>query len=553
MKSKKLIIIMTLLLIVLILFFYNKKYSKESVIISKDSFSTKEDKINIKMKTKKGYKIYYTLDGSIPTKKSIRYRKEITLNRYSSPDQLVLNENKKLMIHSGINIDDNIPRGTILRAVAIAPNGTAGPIETRTYFIGTDISDYYKNIALFSLVTDPKNLLDYNYGILVKGSIYDKWSKTKEAKKIIDYNTKYLIEGNFTQKGKEWEREATIELFDGTNTSAFKDNIGIRIKGSQSRHFSQKSLNIYFREEYGNKSLKYELFPDLKDIEGKTINKYKRFTLRNGGNDTEFLKYKDQLLQDLVKDRKVDTQSGRPAILFINGEYWGIYNLQEKYSDSYYSEHYKLDKDNIIVIKESEVEEGKDEDIKLYDELMEYSKKDLSNEKIYDEFKKKVDIESMLDYYAIEIYIGNADWGEEKGILKNTQLWRVREKENSKYGDGKWRWSIYDIEYSSTLYGQKETNVKYNTIKQAIERQPLFRSAMKNSDFKEAFYNTLRDIGKNNFDSEKVNNMIDNYENSWSQYMLDYKRRFGNNNSREKSIQDLKDFFSKRYNYITNY
>lgn len=545
---------MVLFILCFLLFFRLKKYPKEKVIISKDSCSVKEDFLNISMKTRKGYKIFYTLDGSIPTKNSIRYKNRITLTKYSSPDQLVLNKNKSLMAHEGINSDDNIPKATILRAVSIAPNGTIGPIETKTFFIGTDISDYYGNVAVFSLVTDPKNLLDYNKGILVKGKIYDEWSKTKDGMKVLNDNIKYEIQGNFTQKGKEWEREATLELFDGSNNSIWQENVGIRLKGNKTRFYSQKSFNIYFRKEYGNKVLKYELFKDNKDINGKIINKYEKFSLRNGGNDTEFLKYKDQFLQDLVKSRKVDTQTGRPAILFINGEYWGIYNLQEKYSDTYYSEHYNIDKDNIIVIKESELDEGEEEDIKLYDELMKYANKDLSNEEIYNEFKEIVDIDSMLDYFAIEIYIGNSDWGEENGILKNTQLWRVRKPDGSLYGDGKWRWSLYDLEYSSSLYGQKETNVNYNTIKQAIERHPLFKSVMKNEEFRSCFYNILKEIGNNNFNSEKINTILDNYETTWSSYLLDYYRRFGDNSfKRENSLVATRYFFNKRYDIITNY
>ncbi len=554
MKHSKIIIPVILLLLIITSFHYFKHYDKENVIISKDSFATTKKEISISMKTKKGYKIYYTLDGSIPTKKSIKYKKPIKLNKNSSPDQLVLNKNKQLIVNTGIFNDKSIPKGTVLRAVAIAPNGTIGKVETRTYFIGTDIVKYYNNFPVISLVTDPKNLLDYEKGILVKGKIYDEWSKTKKAKRILNEDKKYEINGNYMQKGKDWEKEAVIEFFDGTNTKKFRENIGIRLKGNNTRFYSQKSFNIYFREEYGNKKIKYELFPDAKDINGKVIKKYKRLTLRNGGNDTEFLKYKDQLLQDLVKDRKVDTQSGRPAIVFINGEYWGIYNLQERYSDSYYEEHYNVDKDNVVLIKENEVEEGKESDIKLYEELMEYSKKDLSDYNNYNDFKEKVDIDSMLDYFAIEIYIGNADWGEEKGILKNTQLWRARIPDNTPYGDGKWRFSLYDLEYSSTLYGQEKTNVNYNTIEQALNRQPLFKSAMNNSEFRQAFYDRLKEIGMTNFNSEKVTKCFDDYENLWKDNLTDYYKRFGDNSfQRENSMIATKYFFNKRFDIITNY
>ena len=113
---------------------------------------------------------------------------------------------------------------------------------------------------------------------------------------------------------------------------------------------------------------------------------------------------------------------------------------------------------------------------------------------------------------------------------------------------------MYDLEYSSTLYGQKETNVNYNTIKQAIERQPLFKSIMQNEEFRNDFYKTLKEIGNNNFNSEKLNIILDNYETTWSSYFLDYYRRFGDNSfQRENSLVATRYFFNKRYDIITNY
>ena len=557
MKKRNLIIVLILLIIIFTFFYFkknNKKYSKEEVIISTESMSTKEDTISITMKTKKGYKIYYTLDGSIPNKKSKRYKKEIKLNKNSTPDNLATKENAKLIFGEGIHTDKNLPRAVVLRAVSIAPNGQKGAVATKTFFIGLDIEEYFKKATIISIVTDPDNLLDYEKGIMVKGKIYDEWLKKKESEEILkNPNKHYLIKGNYTQKGKEWEREAVIECFDGSNKLTWRKDGGIRLKGNLSRNFSQKSFNIYFRKDYGDKSLKYDLFPHNTDINNKEIEEYKSISLRNGGNDKS-LKFKDQLLQDLVKDRKIDTQAGKMAILFLNGEYWGVYVLQEKYSDDYYSSHYNIDKDNIIVIKEDEVDEGKDEDIKLYDELMEYSKKDLSNSKIYNEFTKKVDIQSMIDYYAIEIYIGNVDWGtdNEDKKTKNTQLWRVRETSNKEYEDGKWRWSLYDLEYSSSMYNQDITSYNYNSIEKAKKNHPLFASAMKNNEFKNQFYNTLKEIGKKYYNSETIKKKLDEYYNKWEEYYYNNDKRFSDySTDRIYNIINIKEYFDKRYDYIT--
>ena len=494
-KYKRIMILLFLVFILSVIYWKEKSYPEEKVIISQDSIVTEEKSLTVSMKTKRGYKIYYTLDGSTPTKKSKRYRKAITINRYSSPDYLSLKENQDKMVGQGINIDSRLLKGTVLKAVAIAPNGKSGKVETRTYFIGRDNKNLFKNTTVVSIVTDPDNLLG-------KEGIF-----TKE---------------NYDKKGKEWEREAHIDFFDGDLTPAWSKEVGIRVKGNISRKESQKSLNVYFREDYGDKKLEYSLWSD------NNIDSFKAFTLRNGGNTADTLKYKDQVLQDLVKDRKVETQTGRVAIALINGEYWGPFDLQEKYSSDYYAKHYDLEKDNIIVIKEGEVDEGKEENIKFYEELMEYVNKDLSDPSIYQEFQELVDIDSMIDYHAIEIYIGSGDWGNinEKSNMKNTQLWRTREKEEKEYGDTKWRWSIFDLEYSSSLYGYKETKADFNSIERAKIVQPLFGSAMKNKEFENKFYETLKEIGKNNFNPEKVEEIMTQSYNKWELFMLDYDKRF---------------------------
>ena len=538
MKNKKIIkigiVLLISILIVSLVIYKTKKYSHADVKISHDSFSTTKDSIEVSMETNKGYKIYYTLDGSIPTKRSNLYRKKIALNKDSSPLTLSLKDSTKKIVGKGIIEDENLPHGTVLRAVAIAPNGTSGKVETRTYFIGIDLVEHFHKEGVVSIVTDPKNLIDDEIGI---------------------YNR-----NNYKKKGRDWEREAVIEFFDGEETSAWKDNIGIRIKGNITRECSQKSFNIYFRKEYGSKNLKYKLF------EGNDIKKYKQLTLRNGGNAIDTLKFKDQWLQDLVRDRKVDTQAGRPVSLFINGEYWGAYDLQEKYNDTYYANHYDLEKDNIVVIKEGEVEEGKEEDIKLYEELMNYASLDLSEESIYQEFQEIVDIESLLDYYAIEIYIGNADWGNlnEEEVMKNTQLWRAREKEEEKeYGDGKWRFSLYDLEYSSSLFNKnnskrmksmRTTEVSFNSIERAKETQPLFSALMNNNHFRNDFYRTLREIGNNNFNPQRVEETLNETYNRWAPFMEETSKKFIIDYfDLDIEKENVIDYFNQRMNYIMSY
>lgn len=530
---KKIVIAFGIVLVVstiILLAITNKNTSNDTInfnIISKNGETM------LKIDTQKNNKIYYTLDGTVPTKKSKQYIKEIKLNQNTSPNTLSDPKNSEKIYGKEILENNTLPKGVVIRAIAISQTGKKSKVFTKTYFPNVDIKKEFPNTIIVSLVTAPQNLLDYKTGIMVKGEIYDNWlqQNNKEIKKEDELVNKEFVDGNFMQHGKEWERECNIEIFDNNNNSIVNELAGVRIKGNISRMYNQKSLNIYFREKYGKDYINYPLFPQSTNINNQTITQYKSITLRNGGNDTEISKYKDDWLQKLVKDRSVDTQSSKIAVLFINGEYWGVYTFQEKYSEDYYAEHYNLDRDNIIAIKEDEVEIGEDEDFTKYKELMEYAKKDLTNSEIYKEFLKLVDIQSMLDYYAIQTYINNADWGmNESNINKNVMLWRTREKEDSPYGDTKWRWTLYDLEFSSSLYNTYETSADFCSIENAQKKHPLFASAMKNQDFNKLFYDTYFELRNNNFEINRIKSTINTEHQLWEPLMENHYKRFGDNN-----------------------
>lgn len=118
----------------------------------------------------------------------------------------------------------------------------------------------------------------------------------------------------------------------------------------------------------GKKNIKYELIPGNIRSDGKgPVTKYKFFNLRNGGNDSEFAKMRDNVLQDLVTNPYFETQQSDISIVFIDGEYWGFYkiNVYEEYSNHYIANNYDIDSKNVVVIKDYRVESGEDDGIEL--------------------------------------------------------------------------------------------------------------------------------------------------------------------------------------------
>jgi hypothetical protein len=193
----------------------------------------------------------------------------------------------------------------IVRARAIHSDAPHGPSSHTPIWFNRCKRSLY-TLPWFSLATDNENLFDDEIGIYVHGN-----------------NPNHT---NYFQDGPDWEREANLSFFEKGGEMAFNENIGIRLHGNTTRSRPRKSLRIIARSEYGNSWINYQLFPD------KPVNQFKRFILRNSGNDWDMSVFRDAFMQHLAKNLHVDIQYYRPAILFINGEYWGIHNVRDRYN-----------------------------------------------------------------------------------------------------------------------------------------------------------------------------------------------------------------------------
>lgn len=518
--------------------------SKPEPVFSKESGSY-EDSFELTLYAPKGSRIYYTTDGSEPSVDTVgskedtskvpaklptnEYKEKITVkNRDSEANRLCSRVNIPYMYdptdyYNGPFYPDvsAVPKATVIRAMAVDEKGNLSKVVTKTYFVAKDLAKVYKNASVISVVTDPDNLLS-------------------EEKGIYRY-------GNWENSGEEWERPAAVTYFEEDGTIPFETTMGMRIHGNYTRRWGQKSLRFYFREELGMKNLKgYQLIPGAVNADGSPTKKYKRFILRNGGNEYAYSKMQDVFIQSLVTDRAYATQSSRPCVLFLNGEYWGLYNLMERYSDNYLEEEYGVDKDNVIAIKNEELDEGKEEDFALYEQLKDMAGLDMSSRENYEKFKQIVDIRSYLDYYATEIYIGNKDWPD-----NNVELWRTREDDGSTYGDTKWRYMLYDTEYSMNLWGQ-DNNGENNRLQEARNKDALFDALCKNDEFKQALADTLFELADKNFNYSDASKKLDAMAAIYRPLMEQYKKRFGNGDVNSR-VNDMKNFMKNRKNQIKSH
>jgi len=514
-----------------------------------------------------GAKIYYTLDGSTPTENSKLYEGPISIKNRTR-------ENNVLAAQTGISPGNPyvpqfcVDKGTVIRAIAYLPDGTTTPVFHATYFVGIDRAKF-AGVPVVSLITDFDNLFDYETGIYTLGKTYDDFVSDPANAALESWQ----MQGNYTNRGREWERPVSIELITADNTPGFKQDMGMRIMGASTRNQAQKSIRMYAREEYGSKNLKYELIPGNMKSDGSDIlRKYKTFVLRIGGNDADFGRLRDPYLQNLVQGARFETQQSAPCIVFINGEYWGMYTITEDYSDNYFENNYGIDNNNIVLIKKGEVEDGEETDMALYHELFNFiTQNDMADEANYKKASDMLDMGSFADYCALNLYIYNKDSFFDNN---NWRLWRVRTADGATpWSDGKWRVAVYDTDFSTGIYDGPDSASDDNIsarVQPASDEEyqqniadyapiEIFRSLLQNEGFKEEFLLALCDMRNIYMEPKLAKRVLDEMAVTYQALMPDSFRRFGPDwiafnpeGHYASKLKDLSSFMSKRYVAVPN-
>ena len=369
--------------------------------------------------------IRHTLDGSIPTS---------TSEPYTVPLDLAAT--------------------TVLRVRPFVPDQLPGPVLTRTYFI-----DEESTLPVFSISTDPENLWDDEIGIYVDGT-----------NGIIADDS--VVPKNSNQS---WERPAHVEFYETDGSPAFSQQIGLSIYGAFSRHYQQKSLSIAARDKYGTDEIRHQLFFD------KPIDRFKSFILRNGGNDWRTTMIDDPFMQTLVEGRMdIDIQDYRPAILFLNGRYWGLHNIREKLNRYYPATNYGIDPNAVDIIEGDGLPKAGDaEHYRFTIDFLETH--DLGDPESYAQATRLIDVVEYMNVQIALIYYGPFD-----NFFKNVKCWRPRTS------DGRWRWFLYDTDHG---FGNARNNaVEVATDPKAENRfgdiswgTLILRKLLENPDFKNDF------------------------------------------------------------------
>ena len=332
-----------------------------------------------------GADIFYTTDGSEPWRKNDM--------RYEGP---IL-----------------IEQTTVIRAVAYI-GGKKSNIFAHTYFI----QEPETSLPTVSIALNSSILFDPEHGLFMKGN------------NAIDSLWK-LPGANF------WSRKelpVSAEIYESNGEAVYRCLSGFRLFGGMSRLWPQKSFTLVARKRYGQKRIKHRIFGE----EG--LKKFKFLVLRNSGSDFGKTHFRDAFMTSLVDDWDIEKQDYRPAHVYINGDYWGIYNFREKVNRYFLADHHdNVHKDSLDLIEHRLVRKrgSKKHYQKLWEFLETYS---LNNSTNYAHIKSQMDVDNFMNYQIAQIYFDNQDAGG------NIKFWRPHK------ANGKWRWILFDTDWGYGLH-----------------------------------------------------------------------------------------------------
>ncbi len=408
-----------------------------------------------------GEDIRYTLDGSEPTSESATYSEAITVSSTK-------------VIKTKSFDSDKLPSKT----------------TANTYFI----NEHEFTLPVISLSFNPEYFYDPVIGIHVEGTN----GSTGNCGSVANWN-------------QNWERAAFLEYFDANGEKQISQSIGIKIGGGCTRGRDQKSLSLYARDKYGDGDFDYKFFAHK-----PYINHESSLLLRNSGNDQDLTLLRDAFIQELVRYAvDIDCQSYQPTAVYLNGDYHGVMNLREKLDEDYFDANYHIKSSevdflerNLMIIRGS---------ADAATNLLSFAEgNDIASDEVYKQVSEEIDINSFIDYFAIELYMGNTDWPG-----NNLKFWKPKNY-------GKWRWILFDTDYG---FGFRRTAPDVGLFDAMSGRGDysvsLFNRLMENPDFEEAFQKRIVTLMHTVFSPDNCDLILDSMSSVIDQEIRYNQAEFG--------------------------
>ena len=375
----------------------------------------REDRIELALTSDADVDIYYTTDGSQPTKASKLYDRPIALSK-----------------------------NTCIRAIAWRDGVLQSEEALASYIFGQH------SLRLVCVTGNPGQLT---------GS-----------------------EGMLNTGARKKGCGVFVEIYEPDGTRQIAQSCFFILSGHQSRtHFGQKSFRLTAKRAYGDTRFRAALFSN------RDYDEYKSIVVRAGGQDVMQTKMRDSILTSLAADTRVLYQETEPCVVYVNGRYWGLYNLRERIDTHSICQFEGWSNPDGVTLGESTGNAS-------YRRMLSWvAEHDLSNEANLAELRKVVDVENYLDYVALEMYTCNQD-------LNNIRYYRSSDE------DPRWKWALFDLDLSFQIDRNnvkdwlRESKVGTVTSQDAT----LFCKLMKNSSLRDAFLTRMGQLLATTFSADNV-------------------------------------------------
>ena len=394
-------------------------------------FFTEPIKVAITTKTP-GSIIKYTIDGSDP--RAIEAKTYLT--------------------------EIEVSKTTTIRAVALKEGFQSSNIDTQTYFFASDIINQPK------MDRDVTNDPDYSE------TIKDDLSKNVPVISLtIDEDIffgPFGIYSNPELSGRGSEVPVAVEFHNPLDINeSFQIDAGIRIHGGNAREHPKKPLRLYFREQYGKRRLNFPIFPE------SPVQSFDQLILRPGGHDSWSLAdsfgrdksldlpphgtlMRDQFLRKTETEMGLLSPRGRYVHLYINTEYWGLYDLHERPNADFFESYLGGDEDEYDVLHHptffNESYTVVDGNSVAWETARDIVSSGVNSEEQYQAIENLIDIDNLIDHFIVRIWSGDYDWLGP--ISRNGAIVSVFDNKNwysgrrSRGESGKFKFFTWDAEMS---------------------------------------------------------------------------------------------------------
>ena len=399
--------------------------------------------------------------------------------------------------------------------------------------------------------------------------MYDKFGQNLPS--FVETNT-YFIDSNHTTyvisvsgdqvdnllNGNQIKPMGSFEMFD-INGDLIDEAVGeFNEHGNDSWAYAQRGFDYITRDQHGyNYAIRDQIF-NIKDRE-----EFQRLILKGAANDNYPFTWgspahiRDSYVHSLsqIGDLRMDERTHESCVVYVNGDYWGVYDVREKVDDLDFLEYYYNQGEGYVDFLKTWggtwTEFGDNTTQQEWDELVDFIvDNDMTIDANYEYVKELYNTGSLIDYFILNSYVVAMDW-----LNWNTAWWRGKNPEGDKK---KWRYALWDMDATFGHYvnytGIPDTGPEADPCDPeqlgdpgGQGHVPIINSLFENSEFEADYINRYADLSNSIFSCDFMIAHLDSLIDIISPEMPRQIERWGGNLTEwESNVQELRDFILTR-------